>query len=264
MKRRICGLFAALTLLVTAVPAPVLGQVFPRRFNAPTAYRPYGQARWQASGLGLLYGGFTGFVVGSHIDRRVGSSSPDEVAVTLMLAGSLSGAIGGYVWGSAADVEPGRLGLTGSAVLWGSVLTLGIRGAVGRTEDGRASLLMGTTLGLVAWNLWDDVELSRGMSWFIDAGAALGALLAVVIADSSTGSSFTGLETDEDFEQQAKDEMFVFTVVFAGALAATTALAVYINEPAYRRVPVSGFDMQILPTFSASSDRPGLALVGRF
>lgn len=241
----------------------------PPRTPSPTSSPQPGQVGFQAAGIGLFYGGALGFAVGSHIDRRLNVSgrSPDDAAVALLLAGALTGGLGGFVWGTNVTVEPGRLALAASSVLWGGVLTFGVRGAIGRGDDVRARLLAGTMLAVVSWHLWDDIKLSRAMSWFIDAGGTLGVFIAGTAAASFGQPGFDNLgnvTSQGDQEEAERQQFLVFTGVLSGILAATTALAWAINDPTTTSRQRRRFDISLTPLAPTNGSLPGVGLVGRF
>ena len=173
----------AVILLATFCPSLAIAR--------STVPRPIpGAARWQAAGLGLFYGSAFGFALGSHIDRRVneGGRSPDETAAGLMLGGALAGGLGGYMSTAQAAIEPGRLAFAGSAVLWGGMLTLGLRQWLELPDDARSPVLVGTTLGVVAWHLWDDMPVSRRMVALLDLAGLAGLIAGVAAMESGGGT----------------------------------------------------------------------------
>ena len=221
--------------------------------------------RWQAAGLGMLYGGVSGFSIGSHIDRRISRSgrSPDDAAAALLLLGTLGGAVGGYMWGKDSLTEPGRLAFAASATLWGGVLTATTRSAFGMVDDSRSSLLIGTTLGVAAWHLWDDVPMARSLTWTIDIFGAAGLLVGAAAADEIVSSRRTFDETDEEEAELQQLGFRYMTGFVAGFLALGGLLTWAMHEPTATATPTTPATWRLAPQISPDGAR-ALLLSARF
>ncbi|GEM_PF-2771285 len=250
-------------LVVSALLACSAGQA-----SAQLANR-HGHIMWQAGLVGGSLGGFAGFAIGSHIDRRSDGGDPGAAAALLTLGGVVGGGLGGLIVGSGSDAAPGQLGLAATAVFWTGALTVPIQFAMEQEFDMRSSVFVGLTSGLVAWHLWEDIPMTRGRVWIIDLSGAVGTVVGALVANAVDSTNNFDPNNQQDFQEQQAEEDRNQAIAFASTMALSLAFGTWIAitsipDRHYKAVQRRTWDVSFAPSFDPVNDRPGLALVGRF